>query len=374
MARTLSRRAVLAGATAAVGQAVSPSSAQSLNPINVGIIGIGNRSRAHFGALKQLSDTRIVALSDLDPERMAKANAGLPEKAATYIDYRELIRDRNVSAVAIVTPGYLHHEMALAALRAGKDVVLEKPMGINYAQAREIQEAASRSGRIVVICMQRRYARMDATLQHAVDSGLIGEVRLITSSQFRGDWFAGGWKFTDPATGKRANWRFSKKAAGSMDLEFCVHEYAMVCGLVKSPFARLCATGGTVHYTNRDTRDVSALIVDFASGARFDYSFSCFAPGAGRTLAVVGDKGTLRLEQDSVVLSTPGNQARPVEAPPGFSVKAADVELYREFLRNIRDRKPSPLNPDVAMEPSKIAFAADISIAENRIVTAEDFS
>jgi predicted dehydrogenase len=347
--------------------------AQGAKPVNVGIIGIGNRARVHLGVLKQLLDGKIVALSDLDPERMAKANAGLPEKAATYVDYRELIRDRNVGVVVIVTPGYLHHEMALAALQAGKDIMLEKPMGVNYAEARAIREEAARSGRIVAVCMQRRYAQMDATLQHAVESGLIGELRLITSSQFRGDWFAGTWKYTDPVTGNKTSWRLLKRASGSVELEFCVHEYAMVCNLVKSPLARLCATGGTVHYTDRDTRDVSALIVDFDNGARFNYSFSCFAPGGGRTLAVIGDKGTLRLEHGKVMLRTGRDKARVVEPPAGLSGEDSNLLLYREFFQNVRDRKPSPLSPDVAMEPSKIAYAADISITENRIVTAKDF-
>ena len=67
------------------------------------------------------------------------------------------IRDPNVGIVVIVTPGYLHHDMAIAALRAGKDLVLEKPIAVNYRDALDIQREAERSGRIVADVGFRRF-------------------------------------------------------------------------------------------------------------------------------------------------------------------------------------------------------------------------
>jgi len=349
--------------------------AQAAEPPKVGIIGLGLRAGAHLDALRQLGDAQVVALSDLDSARMAKANQGLPAPAATYTDYRELIRDRNVQVVVIITPGYLHHQMTLEALRAGKDVLVEKPLANTYAQALDIQREARRTGRIVAVGMQRRYFRNDAEYQQVVDSGALGPVRLITYWDFRGDWNPSTWQYTDPATGRRTSWRWLKKTAGSSELEYSIHSLAMVTNMVKAPLQRLAASGGVVHYAGRETRDVSAIIVDFASGARLNYSFSCFAPGGGSGCIVIGDEATLRREQGRLMLYPRAGKPRPagIDASllPG---EDPEVLMYREFFRSVRQRTPSVLAPEAALEPSKIAYGAELSITENRIVTAQDFA
>lgn len=349
--------------------------AQAAEPPKVGIIGLGLRSRAHLDALGKLGDARIVALSDLDSSRMSAANRELPSPAATYTDYRELIRDRNVQAVIIVTPGYLHHEMALEALRAGKDVLLEKPMANSYAEARDIQREARRTGRIVAVGMQRRYFRNDAEYQQVVDSGVLGPIRLVTYWDFRGDWNPNTWQYTDPATGRKTSWRWLKKTAGSSELEYSIHSLAMVTNLVKAPLARVAAFGGAVHYAGRETRDVSTILVEFSGGARLNYSFSCFSPGGGNGIIVIGDEATLRRDQGKLMLYPRSGKPRPAEINAALlPTEDPEVLMYREFFRSVRDRKPSVLGPDAALEPSKIAYAADLSIAENRIVTAQEFA
>ena len=131
--------------------------------MKLGVIGLGARgNQAHVATLKKLPEARITAICDIQADRMQQINEGLPAKAATYVDYRELIKDPNVGIVVIATPGYLHHEMALAALRAGKDLVLEKPLSLNYQDAIEIVREAEKSKRIVAVGMQRRYSDGDA--------------------------------------------------------------------------------------------------------------------------------------------------------------------------------------------------------------------
>lgn len=353
------------GASAALGQG---------NPVRVGIVGIGNRSSAHWGALAKMPEAKMVALADLESQRMKTVDDKLGLKAAHYTDYREMLKDKNVQVVTIVTPGYLHKEMAIAAMRAGKDVLLEKPFGINYAEALEIQREAKRTGRVLAVCMQRRYSVPDATTRWAIEQGRIGAIRLIDCMQLRGDWFPGGWRYTDPKTGLKRNWRMVKAAAGSTELEYSVHAFAEITSLVKSPLARLLATGGVVHYKDRDTRDVSSLVADFANGVRLNYSFSCFADGGGNSFTIVGDNGVLTREKGKVLISKGRGKAQIVEPPPGMSREVPEIQLYRDFFKCVRDRSQPVLGPEAAMEPAKIAFAADISIAQNRIVTAKDFA
>jgi predicted dehydrogenase len=344
-------------------------------PVKIGFIGLGNRSTAHLPALRQLPEAKITALCDIQPDRMQKVNAELPSKATTYVDYRELIKDPQVSVVVIATPGYLHREMAIAALRAGKDLLLEKPIATTYRDALEIQREAQKSGRIVAVGMQRRYGNADAEVQALIDRGDIGAVRLITFSEYRGDWIARGWQYTDPATGKKTNWRMVSKAAGSTELEFCVHAFAAVCNMVKSPLVKVSASGGVAHYQDgRDTRDVSTILVDFANGARLNYAFTCFAQGVPGSVVVVGDKGSLRRDRDGKLLLAAGGKAQPVKVDLNLGPGTAEQRMYKEFFENLRDRKPSVIGPAAAIEPAKIAYAADMAIRENRIVTDRDFA
>ena len=168
------------------------------------------------GPLKKLQqETKIAALCDIRSDRMQKVNEGLAEKAEMYTDYRELIKDKRVSAVAIVTPGYLHHEMVLAALRAGKDVMVEKPMAVNYREAMDIVREAKRTGQNRVLGIQRSYTAGQRQVKEIVESGRIGQVRFINYAENRNDWNAGTWKYTDPATGKSTSWRNLTKTSGS---------------------------------------------------------------------------------------------------------------------------------------------------------------
>jgi len=367
-----SRRQAIAAGMASLGAAALAEE----QPMKIGVIVLGTRgNQAHVHTLKQLSEAKITAICDIDAGRMQKINEGLPSKAATYVDYRELIKDPNVGIVVVATPGYLHHEMALTVLRAGKDLVLEKPLALNYRDAMDVIREAEKSARVVAVGMQRRYTDADAQFQSALDSGMIGAVRMIVCSEYRGDWNPGTWQYTDPATGQKTSWRRLARTAGSTALEFSIHALAMVTNMVKSPLVRLAATGGVVHYKDgRDTRDVVGILADFQNGARLDYSFNLFAQGVAESLTVVGDKGTLQRTRKGALTSTIGGKQQEVQVDAHLPPGSAEARLYREFFQNVRDRKTSVISPRAALEPAKIAYGADISIRENRLVDTRDFA
>lgn len=371
MQNDVSRRQMIAAGLATLGAVAAEA---QTNTVNIGIIGVGLRSGSHIKALKTLQgDSKIVALCDLESARMAKAAAGLPSKPEMYTDYRELLKDKNVGAVVIVTPGYLHHEMTLAALRAGKDVMLEKPLALNYKEAADIIRETRKSKRVVCVGMQRRYSKGDSEIRRIIENGTIGAVKYINYEEYRNDWNAQTSKVTDPKTGKKVSWRLLASASGSSELEFSIHALALVTSIVKSPVVRLSASGAVSYYKDRDTRDVSSTLADFANGARLNYAFTCFARAAGGKLLIVGDKGIIR--RDGGKLRVADSLDKPL-TPVEFSDDTdagAEVKMYREFFENVRTRKPSPLSPEAALECSKLAYGADISIRENRIVTTKDF-
>lgn len=370
MQNDFSRREMIAAGLATLGAATAQAQTSS---IQFGIIGVGLRSSAHLKALKQLQgESKIVALCDLESARMAKAAVGLPAKPAMYTDYRELLKDKNVGAVAIITPGYLHHEMALAALRAGKDVLLEKPLALNYKEASDIIRESRKSGRVVCVGMQRRYSKGDSQIVRMIEEGTIGPVKFINYEEYRNDWNPQTSKVMDPKTGQKVSWRLMARTSGSSELEYSIHALAMVTSIVKSPVVRVSASGGVVHYKDRDTRDVSSILADFASGARLNYAFTCFSRTAGGKLLIIGDNGVIRREGNKLLVGAGLDKPlQPVTVTGEDS--SPEVQMYREFFEDIRSRKPSPLSPEAALEPAKLAYGADISIRENRIVTSRDF-
>jgi predicted dehydrogenase len=359
---SLSRRDLVS----ALGAGSLPAQAQAA--ARLGVIGLGARSRAHFAAFKSVPEARVTALCDLDSQQIDRVNRDLPAKASGYTDYRELIADRNVDAVIIVAPNFLHRDMALAALRAGKDVLVEKPLALTCREAKEVADEARRSGRIMAVGMQRRYAQPDARILELVQSGRIGKVELIVYAEHRGDWNPNSWKYTD--SGVKTNWRFLRKTAGSTELEMCVHSCGFIYSLLNSPLARLTASGGAVHFSGRETRDVSAVLAEFQNGARVQHSLCMFARGVRRTCDIIGQKGSIEL--DGATLTIRGGAKPEIEEVPDRP-EAAEVPMYRDFIASVRSRRPPALSPDAAIEPSKIAYAAEISIAEGRTVTAADF-
>src|SRR5437764_11095210 len=100
MKTNLSRREVIGAGLGSLGAAALE--AQTDKPVQIGIIGLGNRTKAHLAGLKGVTEGKIVAICDIESARMETVNQGLDSKAETYTDYRELIRDKNVGAVVIV--------------------------------------------------------------------------------------------------------------------------------------------------------------------------------------------------------------------------------------------------------------------------------
>jgi predicted dehydrogenase len=252
--------------------------------------------------------------------------------------------------------------------------MLEKPIAVTYAQAMEIAREAKRSGRTLCVGMQKGYSKREQHIRQAVESGRIGKVKFVVCSENRNDWNARTWKYTDPASGKKTSWRNLKMTAGSSELEYSIHAFGLICSVIKSPMVSVAATGGVLYYTDgRDTRDMSAFVAEFENGVRLSYTFSCFSPASPNEFIVSGEKGVIRRDGNQITIAAERGKAEPLKGPAGDD-DGAELQLYRDFFADVRARRPSRLSPEATMEPAKLAYATEISIAQKRIVTAKDFA
>ncbi len=340
----------------------------------IGLIGLGSRSSRHMGAFEELASVEVAALSDIQADRMRAGRQGPAVNAELYTDYRELIADSRVEAVVIAAPNFLHAEMAIAALQAGKHVLMEKPIGLDYEQARRVVAAARATGGVLVVGMQRYFKVEYRRIIDAVKSGEIGTPYLFALNEYRGDWNPRTWRWTDPSTGRTVPWRHLRSLAGSSLLEFSVHSYAFLYEMIGRPLTFCAATGGALHWPDRTTEDNIAVVAEFGD-VRLQHTYCGCAPGATWHMTVAGSKGSLQFDQRNAIIRRTGASPQELDLgadqPGGRSMEAL---MYEDFFQAIRDGAEPALNAEFSIEATKLAYAAWTSIDERRIVTDKDYA
>ena len=176
----VNRRSFLLGSAVAAQAAYG----QSEQPVGTASIGVGNRGSFLLRGVLQQPNAKVVALCDIKPDRLDKAaTAAAKDKPATYSDWRRVIDRKDVDAVFIGTPPYLHSEMAIAALKAGKHVYCEKPIGVNAAQVRSLVEVARNTKRVFVPGQQLRSLKQLGEAVGKIREGAIGDVIMVKAQR-----------------------------------------------------------------------------------------------------------------------------------------------------------------------------------------------
>lgn len=163
--------------------------------IQIGIIGAGNIGNVHIQEFKKLADVDVAAVTDvyrpLAVERASKY--GIPK---VYESYQELVQDPSIDAVIVCVPNEAHAPVAIDALKAGKHVLLEKPMAVNAAAAKEIVKAHRQSGKTLMMSHQRRWEWINLQVKEQIDKGALGQVYNVKTGWMRrkgipgwGTWF-----------------------------------------------------------------------------------------------------------------------------------------------------------------------------------------
>jgi len=305
--------------------------------INFGFVGCGGRMGAHIGYLvrraKEAGDVQLVAVNDIYDRRkqQARERTGVDEKSVHH-DYRELCARPDVDAVVIASPDHWHHQHAMAALKNGKDVYLEKPMTYTIEEAREVAEAVRASKRVLQVGSQ--YTSMDHfhKAKQAIKDGLIGQV-VWASGGFgrnvnkRGEWNYAidpdaseknlDWKaFLGPAP-KRAfdparyfRWRKYWDYSGGIATDLFYHTISPLLLAIGPQFPeRVTSSGGIFVQKDREVPDTFFMNVDYPT---FTVQLACsVASGVGAPLVIHGSEATIMVAEDSERLSNTSIQIIP---------------------------------------------------------------
>lgn len=201
--------------------------------INIGIVGVGGIAGVHLSSYRALENAHIAALCDIIPERargeqlVSAINIGAVDgggalQVASYLDYREFVRDADIEVVDICLPTDLHAEVAIAALEAGKHVLCEKPMALTVAECDRMIDAAQASGRFLMIAHCIRFWPEYLALKEIVESGQYGAIT---------------WAFFRRLSGlpKWSPWFPDPKRSGGAILDLHIHDVDFIQYLLGLP-------------------------------------------------------------------------------------------------------------------------------------------
>ncbi|MBI3697921.1 MAG: Gfo/Idh/MocA family oxidoreductase, partial [Acidobacteria bacterium] len=191
--------------------------------MKIGIIGAGGAARGiHIPALQLCPGVEIAAVAD--PNRAAAVEA-LPFTT----NYQDLLGRGDVAAVVNSTPNFLHRQITLEALAAGKHVICEKPLALNHAETVEMLRAAEAAGRIHMTAFTYRFAPAVQYMRALVEDGSLGEIRSLRAA------------YLMALSGHLTGWRSEKRLAGSGALADIGSHLIHITQFLLGPIARVTA-------------------------------------------------------------------------------------------------------------------------------------
>jgi predicted dehydrogenase len=158
-----------------------------LTKLKIGIIGCGGIANAkHMPSLAKIKECEMVAFCDIIPERAEKAKKDYGTiDAKVYTDYKQLLDDKSIDVVHVLTPNIDHSYITVDALNAGKHVMCEKPMAINSQEAQKMLDAAKKTGKKLTIGYQGRHRADSLFAKRACEEGVLGDIYYARATALR---------------------------------------------------------------------------------------------------------------------------------------------------------------------------------------------
>ena len=346
-------------------------------PLGFCLVGCGMIARFHAKAIAEIPDARVAALVSRNPANGQAVidETGIPQ-CPTFATVEEALKEPGVDVVVILTPSGAHREPALLAAKAGKHVVVEKPLEITPERCDEITAACDAAGVKLCTIFPSRFADSSTTLKAAVDAGKFGRLTLgeTTCKWWRSQAYydEGGWKGTQALDGGGA---MMNQAIHSIDL------LLWMMGDVKS----VCGFTDTLAHERIEVEDTAVACLRFTSGALgVLQATTSVHPGYPKVIAIHGDKGSAVIEQEDVLrwdFDPPSADDAAVKerfaAKVGATGGAADPKAISheghrrqlaDFVAAIRENRPPKVDGREGRKAVAVIRAVYESNATGRVV------
>ena len=307
--------------------------------LGIGVIGLGMAVKPHAHALLQLAGKAafIAGFSPSAERRAAFERAfGLP----TVASEQALLEDPRVAVVLVLTPPRTHADVSLRAARAGKHVLLEKPLDVDLPQARALVKGFAQAGRTLGVVFQHRFRRSPMVLRQLLQEQALGKLVSVSTSV---RWWRSPAYYAEPGRGLLA------RDGGGVLLTQAIHTLDLLlhlAGPAASVMARCSASG----LRRTDTEDIACAVVSYASGAFGVIDATTVAyPGYPERIEIAGTEGTALLEGDRLLVQRPDHPPLEVTGASGggggADPMAFSPEAHRRLIEEFLDAVASEREP-----------------------------
>lgn len=395
--RTSSKTALVLGAASSV--LISPKNVLGANDkIGIGFIGVGGRGRDHLKLIHALTTQgkplRIVAVCDAYGPRLRNAADGYGAKP--YRNHQDLIADKEVDVVCIATPDRLHVPQAMDAIRAGKDVYCEKPMGhwSQFELSKEFYEETRKLGRVVQIGNQANSSTAWLKVKELIQQGAIGRVQHVAAGYYRnGDWgermpipdrnakpgpdldwqaFLGDAPKVPFSVERFFSWRSFLDYAGGPSTDLFPHVLTPFISALGLKFPSLAVgTGGIFKYDDygREVPDTFNMVMDYPE--RVSINLVCTLTNAYNSDPVIrGESGTIVLEGTDFGAGFRSIKLHPLKGEPTEipgSIPNSTLEHWKNFLECVRTRAKPVSDVEFGLYVQAAMCMATLGFLKNKV-------
>ncbi len=272
--------------------------AEEGRPVNVGVIGTGNRGRTLLQNIAQIKNVNIVAVCDIYPDNLRQGQRRAGKTAKAFEDYRQLLEMKEIEAVVVATPQHTHAEISVAALDAGKNVFCEKCMAFSIEQAEDMVMAARKSKKFLQVGHQRRYNPMYHKAFEHIQKAVIGpEEHPVT--HVRCQWNSNqDWRSfcPEPKWEKILNWRLYSDISGGLMAEFGAHQVDVADWFLGATPVAVSGVGKLFFYKDgRDIWDHINVMIEYPNDVTMNYASVLTNGYDGVSEQFMGPYGTITL-------------------------------------------------------------------------------
>ncbi|MCX7918206.1 MAG: Gfo/Idh/MocA family oxidoreductase [bacterium] len=209
-----------------------------MNKIRIGIIGVGRRARLSKYWHNPEGKSVVIAGADINQEMLNDFRKEVNQQALITCDYQELLRKKDIDAVAVMSPDHTHEHYTIAAFAAGKHVYCEKPMAITTSGCDRMLVAWHKSHKHFMVGFNMRYMPIFRLMKNIIDSGAIGEIKSVWVRHFVGN---GGASYYH-------DWHANTKWVTSLLLHKASHDFDMIHWLTGQYTKKVAAFGSLDYY------------------------------------------------------------------------------------------------------------------------------
>jgi len=380
MLKNTSRRKFISTGTLAVSGLVlfdSPAFGQSSsgsNKIKIGLIGSGSRGCGLATLIKEMQGVELVACCDIIPANLQEGMSLSVKRAKAYTDYRKLLENKNIDAVIIATPLFLHCSMAMDAIDAGKHVYLEKSMAHDILQTLQLVKKVTTSKLVFQVGYQYRYYGLYKKIKEVIDQNWLGKITHFECQYNRNS----NWRnpVSDPELERIINWRMYREYCGGPLSELCAHEIDMVNYLLNSHPLKVTGMGSINYWKDgRDTYDNVRTIYQYPNDVKATFTSVLSNAYNGYSIRILGDKATVEIQREKAFIypESTENKRSTVDGVTGATIEATTQGKPLELVfKKIGEEEVEPttfaLNDFFdCIRNNKKALSNEITAAETSI-------